>query len=104
MRELAVRHRELVTLVSMDDKHKIKVGEPSYPLAAAERGKQVIVGMNQVMAVGDQDFSKCTLVPSVNLIVCIFPQYLFKSCCLEPLNHKPPKYMITKPKSYFIHM
>ena len=65
MRELAVRHRELFTLVSMDDKHKIKVGEPSYPLAAAERG-------NQVMAVGDHDFSKCTLVPSVNLIVCVF--------------------------------
>ena len=82
MRELAVRHRELVTLVSMDDKHKIKVGEPSYPLAAAERGKQVIVGMNQVMAVGDHDFSKCTLVPSVNLIVCVFSQYLFKSCYL----------------------
>ena len=73
MQEFAVHHRELVTLVSMDDKHKIKVGEPSYSLAAAERGKQVIVGMNQVMAVGDHDFSKCTLVPSVNLIVCVFP-------------------------------
>ena len=53
----------------MDDKHNIKVGEPSYPLAAAERGKQVIVGVNEVMAVGDHDFSKCTITPSVNLIV-----------------------------------
>lgn len=69
MREFAVQQRELVTLVSMDDKHKVKVGEPSYPLAAAERGKQVIVGPNQVMAVGDHDFSKATLTPSVNLLV-----------------------------------
>lgn len=69
MGELAVTHREITTLVSMDDKHKVKVGEPSYPLAAAERGKQVIVGPNQVMAVGDHDFSKCSLTPSVNLVV-----------------------------------
>lgn len=53
----------------MDDKHKVNVGEPSYPLAAAERGKQVIVGPNQVMAVGDHDFTKCTLTPSVNFLV-----------------------------------
>ena len=80
MREFAIQNRELVTLVSMDDKHKIKVGEPSYPLAAAERGKQVIVGINQVMAVGDHDFSKCTLTPSVNLMVCIsFLNLIFKS-------------------------
>ena len=69
MREFAVQHRELVALVSMDDKHKIKVGEPSYPLEAAERGKQVIVGPNQIMAVGDHDFAKATLTPSVNLLV-----------------------------------
>ena len=69
MREFAVHHHDLVTLVSMDDKHKIKVGEPSYPLAAAERGKQVIVGPNQVMAVGDHDFAKGTITPSVNLLV-----------------------------------
>jgi hypothetical protein len=66
---MAIEHRSIATLVSMDDKHKIKVGEPSYPIAAAERGKQVIVGANQVMAVGDHDFTKCTLTPSVNFIV-----------------------------------
>lgn len=53
----------------MDDKHKVKVGEPSYPLAAAEQGKQVLVGRNKVMAVGDHDFAKCTLTPSVNFLV-----------------------------------
>ncbi|XP_028416153.1 uncharacterized protein LOC114539744 [Dendronephthya gigantea] len=71
MREFAVMHRDVVELVSMDDKHKIKVGEPNYPLAAAQRGKQVLVGVNQTMAVGDHDFSKSTLTPSVNLIIDI---------------------------------
>ena len=52
LRKLAITHRELATLVSMDDKHKIKIGEPLYPIAAAERGKQVLVGPNQVMNVG----------------------------------------------------
>ncbi|CAB4016007.1 Hypothetical predicted protein [Paramuricea clavata] len=65
------QQRELVTLVSMDDKHKVKVGEPSYPLAPAERGKQVIAGPNQVMSVGDHDFSKATLTPSLNLLIDI---------------------------------
>lgn len=69
MREFAVLNRQIATLVSMDDKHKVKVGEPSYPLAAAERGKQVIVGPNSVMAVADHDFTKCTLTPSVDFVV-----------------------------------
>ena len=58
LREFAILLKDRCTLVSSDDKHKVKVGEPSYPLAAVERGKQVIVGANQVMAVGDHDFSK----------------------------------------------
>ena len=69
LREYAIKNRDMCTLVSMDDKHKIKVGEPGYPLAAAERGKQVIVAENEVMAVGDHDFSKSTLTPSVNFII-----------------------------------
>lgn len=69
MREYAVKHRNITTLVSLDDKHKVKCGEPSYPVAAAERGKKVIVGENQVMAVGDHDFTKFTIIPSVDLLV-----------------------------------
>ena len=67
---MAILHWDIVTLVSADDKHKVKVGEPSYPLAAAEHGKQVILGPNQIMAVGDHDFSKRTITPSVNFVVC----------------------------------
>ena len=59
-------------LVSLDDKHKVKVGEPGYTLAAVERGKKVLVGLGQVMAVGDHDFSKSTITPSVTMIVSLF--------------------------------
>ena len=71
LREFAIQQKNIATLVSMDDKHKIKVGEPNYPLAAAERGRRVIVGANQIMAVGDHDFSKSTITPSVNLVIDI---------------------------------
>ena len=72
MRRMAVMHRDIVTLTSLDDKHKVKVGESNYPLAAAERGKQVLVGPNQVMALGDHDFSKATITPSVHMLVYMF--------------------------------
>ena len=32
----------LSVFASMDDKHRVKIGEPSCPVAAAERGRQVI--------------------------------------------------------------
>ena len=59
------------TFVCQDDKHSIKVGEPGYPVAAVERGKQVLVRLNEKMVVGDHDFTKLTLTPSVNLFVNI---------------------------------
>ena len=49
----------------------MKVGEPEYPVAAVERGKAVIVGLNEKMVVADHDFTKFTLTPSVNLIIQI---------------------------------
>lgn len=82
MREYAIKHNNLVSLVSLDDKHKIKCGEPSYPVAAAERGKKVIVGENQVMSAMDHDFTKFSLIPSVHLIVRV----KFNRLCLILLN------------------
>ena len=49
----------------------VKLGEPGYPLAAAERGKSVIVIAYQVIAVGDHDLSRSTLTPTVNFMVNI---------------------------------
>ena len=51
--------------VCIDDKHRVKGGEPGFPVAAVERGRQVIVSTNEVFCVGDHD----SLVPSVALIV-----------------------------------
>ena len=70
-RECAVKFRENSIFVCMDDKHRIKVGEPNYPVAAAERGKKVLVKRNESFQVGDNDFTKFSLIPSVSLVVDI---------------------------------
>ena len=38
-REMAISLKAHSTFVCMDDKHKIKVGESGFPVAAAERGQ-----------------------------------------------------------------
>ena len=40
-------------------------------VAAVDRGKQVIVGRNQTVAVADHDFTKLTIIPSVMFFVDI---------------------------------
>ncbi len=57
-----------VTMVCLDDKHNIKVGETGFPVAAVDRGKEVIVGSNSSFHVGDHDFTKAKITPSVNLV------------------------------------
>uniref|UniRef100_U9SFI0 Uncharacterized protein n=1 Tax=Rhizophagus irregularis (strain DAOM 181602 / DAOM 197198 / MUCL 43194) TaxID=747089 RepID=U9SFI0_RHIID len=42
-REMAVRYREYSNLIFMDDKHRCKVGEPGYPVAAVEQENHVIM-------------------------------------------------------------
>ena len=34
--------------ISLDDKHRIKVGEPGFPVAVAERGRKVLVSRDTV--------------------------------------------------------
>ena len=38
MREYAIKLKDYCTMVCIDDKHQLKVGEPGFPVAAAERG------------------------------------------------------------------
>ncbi|XP_071953699.1 uncharacterized protein [Antedon mediterranea] len=66
-KEMAVKLREHSEMLCVDDKHKIKVGEPGHPVAAVERGKKVLIGLNQSFEVSDHDFTKQTLTPSVAL-------------------------------------
>ena len=42
-KEMPVTFHEHSVLLSVDDKHKIKVGEPGHPVAAVERGKKVAI-------------------------------------------------------------
>ena len=71
MRDYAIKFREISVFACIDDKHRIKFGEPGFPVAAAERGRQVIVSSQDTFAVGDHDFCKFSLIPSVILLVNI---------------------------------
>ena len=66
-REMAVKYRDYSTFVCIDDKHRIKVGEPGYPVAATDRGREVTVSRTDTFAMGDHDFTKFSLIPSVVL-------------------------------------
>ena len=55
-------------IVNLDGKHACKVGEPNYQVAAVDRGKKVLVAENTVFVVGDHDFTKAKLNPSVTLL------------------------------------
>ena len=70
-RELAVMHRQHSLFVCMDDKHRLKVGELNYLVAAAERGRKVMVNRNESSEVADHDFTKFSLIPSVSLLIDI---------------------------------
>uniref|UniRef100_A0A1X7V2Q1 Uncharacterized protein n=1 Tax=Amphimedon queenslandica TaxID=400682 RepID=A0A1X7V2Q1_AMPQE len=65
MREYALQIYSECSFICLDDKHKIKIGEPDYPVASALRGKKVSVRSDETLAVGDHDFTKFSVIPSV---------------------------------------
>lgn len=56
-------------MVCLDDKHQMKVGEPGFPVAAAEYGKRVLVRVGTTFEVDNHDFTKFSLIPSVLHVV-----------------------------------
>ena len=78
MREYAIRVRDHCLFVSVDDKHKVSVGEPDCPVASAEHGRRVPVRSDEVFAVADHDFTKFGLIPSVVFIIDV-PQEISHS-------------------------
>jgi len=60
-------------LIFLDDKHRCKVGEPGFPVAAVDRGKKVVVSKDTTFAVADHDFTKTGIIPSVAMI-CNIPE------------------------------
>ena len=71
MREYSILLRGFCLFICLDDKHKVKFGEPYFPVAAAERGKRVLVRADESLRDSDHDFTKFSLVPSVifNIII-----------------------------------
>jgi len=57
----------------LDDKHRCKVGEPGFPVAAVERGKKVVVSRDTTFEVADHDYTKTGIIPSVTMI-CNIPE------------------------------
>ena len=53
--------------LSIDDKHKVKIGEPDVPVASDERWRPVIVPVGSQLLAADHDFTKFSIVPSVIL-------------------------------------
>lgn len=70
-REMAILFKMHCTYVCLDDKHRIKVGEPGFPVAAAERGRRVLVSRNANFEVGDHDFTRYSIISSVSLYIDI---------------------------------
>ena len=63
--------KSYTTFICVDDKHRAKVGELGFHVAAAERGRRVIVGLDSLMEVGDHDFTHFSVIPSVTFILDI---------------------------------
>ena len=68
MREQIITHKDHAALVSIDDKNKIKIGEPKCLITAATRGKRMLVATNQLLQAADHDFSTISVTPTVVLL------------------------------------
>ena len=90
--EYAIKYRNVATLVSLDDKHQVKCGKPGYPVAAVDQGKQVIVQTNKRFKVADHDFTKVTLIPSVQMFIEV-PELCSYSSKNTSRTKKPKKTM-----------
>ena len=61
----------------------VQVGEPGLPVASVERGKKVLVSLNQSFEVCDHDFTRFSSIPSVTLPKDSFNAG-FKDAVFEP--------------------
>ena len=53
----AFKFRRFTTFALLDDKHKVPVGDPGYPVASIGHGKKVLVSVNKPFMVRDHDFT-----------------------------------------------
>ena len=67
VKEFAIRFREHSQMLCLDDQHRIKIDELGFPVAAAERGRRVMVKVRSSFDVADHDFTKFSMIPNVVL-------------------------------------
>ena len=58
-------------LLCLDNKHRIKVGEPGFPVGATEQGRQALQAAGSRFFVGDHDFRKFGVIQPVAVQVSI---------------------------------
>ena len=78
LKELAIIFKDDSWLVFIDNKHRYKVEESGYPVAAIKRGKQVIVSCNKSFIVNDYVFTKCGIIPSI-IMFCDISAFIEES-------------------------
>ena len=71
LKHFCVQYRDHTLLLSCDDKHNIKVGEPQYAVAALYRGRRVLGREGIPIVALDHDFTKAKITPSVSLVIDI---------------------------------
>ena len=67
-RGYTVSVHDLVSFICTNNKHKILVGEPSFPVAVLPHGRWVLVEKNEMFQAADHDFSNLSLIPIIILI------------------------------------
>ena len=70
-REYAIMLRDVCAFISLDDKHKIKAGEPNSPISSCSGTRKACSSVYERLTVGDHNFAKFSLVPSVIFVINI---------------------------------
>ena len=68
LQSIAVQLRDISNFICTDDKHEVPTDESGYPLSALRRGCRVLVATNESYQVGDYDFRKINVIPTVILL------------------------------------
>ena len=61
--------RNYCMFICLDDKHKVKIREPDFPVASTEHGRRVLMYVIESFQAGDHDFTKFGIIPSVTFLV-----------------------------------
>ena len=67
LREFGIMHKEIANFISMDDKHKVKCGEPGYPVSLAVVSLHVTQGFNNLLQYFTSLPSQLNMIPFISV-------------------------------------